>query len=71
MATNAKAGPSQASRPELDEKTRRHRRARFWGKLTMPSDKPRDEGEELPFSSKALEQQHWLEMIDGKVSLGG
>lgn len=34
----------------------------------MPAGRERDESEELPFQSKALEQQHWLEMIDGKVS---
>jgi hypothetical protein len=65
---NAEAGPSRASRPQLDEKTKKARKARFWGKLTAPTGKPRDEGEELPFQSKALEQQHWLEMIDAKVS---
>jgi hypothetical protein len=68
-AENAEAGPSRPL-PQLDDATRKARRARFWGKLTLPAGKIRAEDEELPFTSKALEQQHWLEMIDGKVSAG-
>jgi hypothetical protein len=44
---------------ELDEKTRKARRATFWGSLSLGAGKERDETEELPFQSKALEQQHW------------
>ncbi|WWC60223.1 uncharacterized protein I303_102789 [Kwoniella dejecticola CBS 10117] len=33
-------------------------------------ERERDENEVLPFHSKALEQQHWLEMIDGKHRYG-
>lgn len=58
---------------QLDKATRHARRARFWGKLTLPKPAElKDEeklNEELPFRSKALEQQHWLEMVDHKVSL--
>jgi len=61
-------GASTSSAPHLDEKTRQKRRATLWGKLSVGAGKMRDEEEELPYQSKALEQQHWLEMIDGKVS---
>jgi len=53
----------------LDPETLAARRATFLGKLSMGVGKMRDEAEELPYQSKSLEQQHWLEMIDGKVSL--
>lgn len=57
----------------LDKETRKKRRARFWGKLTLPKPSELSDEEhlskELPFRSKALEQQHWLEMVDHKVSL--
>lgn len=45
--------------PELDEKTRKARKATMWGSLSLGVGKERDEAEELPFHSKALEQQHW------------
>lgn len=55
----------------LDRATLKKRRARFWGKFTLhpPADDDLDKGKgkELPFQSKALEQQHWLEMVDHKV----
>ncbi|GFZ42631.1 hypothetical protein JCM24511_00348 [Saitozyma sp. JCM 24511] len=56
--------------PELDEKTRKARKATMWGSLSLGVGKERDEAEELPFHSKALEKQHWLEMIDGKHRYG-
>ncbi|WWC87802.1 uncharacterized protein L201_002694 [Kwoniella dendrophila CBS 6074] len=55
---------------QLSEKTRKSRRATFWGTLSMGIGKDRNENETLPFHSKALEQQHWLEMIDGKHRYG-
>ncbi|ODN76749.1 hypothetical protein L202_05364 [Cryptococcus amylolentus CBS 6039] len=55
----------------LDEKERRARRATFWGSFSvMGLGKERDDRKDLPFQSKALEQQHWLEMIDGKHRYG-
>jgi hypothetical protein len=62
---------SSSGEVKLDKATRHARRARFWGKLTLPkpSDMKDEENleRELPFRSKALEQQHWLEMVDHKV----
>nr|XP_019050292.1 IQ domain-containing calmodulin-binding protein [Kwoniella bestiolae CBS 10118]OCF29222.1 IQ domain-containing calmodulin-binding protein [Kwoniella bestiolae CBS 10118] len=60
---------------KLSESTKKARRATFWGNLSLPIAKnqdsdDRDENEVLPFQSKALEQQHWLEMIDGKHRYG-
>ncbi|WVQ74548.1 hypothetical protein IAR50_004149 [Cryptococcus sp. DSM 104548] len=56
---------------KLDEKERRARRATFWGSFSVLGlGKERDDKKELPFQSKALEQQHWLEMIDGKHRYG-
>ncbi|WWD05811.1 hypothetical protein V865_003894 [Kwoniella europaea PYCC6329] len=63
---------------EIPESTKKARRATFWGNLSLPiakdqntgKGKDRDENEVLPFQSKALEQQHWLEMIDGKHRYG-
>ncbi|OCF30327.1 IQ domain-containing calmodulin-binding protein [Kwoniella heveanensis BCC8398] len=55
---------------ELPPKVRKSRRATFWGSLSMGVGKERDENATLPFQSKALEQQHWLEMIDGKHRYG-
>ncbi|WRT65622.1 uncharacterized protein IL334_002567 [Kwoniella shivajii] len=67
---------------ELSEKDRKARKATFWGALSMgigkgnsagqgkENGKERDESQVLPFQSKALEQQHWLEMIDGKHRYG-
>ncbi|WVQ78707.1 hypothetical protein IAT38_000794 [Cryptococcus sp. DSM 104549] len=55
---------------ELPDKAKKARRATFWGSLSMGIGKERDEGEVLPFQSKALEQQHWLEMIDPKHRYG-
>ncbi|WVQ94727.1 hypothetical protein IAU59_001807 [Kwoniella sp. CBS 9459] len=55
---------------ELPPKVRKHRRATFWGSLSLGVGKERDENATLPFQSKALEQQHWLEMIDGKHRYG-
>ncbi|OCF57996.1 IQ domain-containing calmodulin-binding protein [Kwoniella mangroviensis CBS 10435] len=63
---------------EIPESTKKARRATFWGSLSLPiakdqntdKGKGRDENEVLPFQSKALEQQHWLEMIDGKHRYG-
>ncbi|KAK8861514.1 hypothetical protein IAR55_002335 [Kwoniella newhampshirensis] len=56
---------------DLDEKVKKARRATFLGSLSLPvGKKDRDENEVLPFNSKALEQQHWLEMIDGKHRYG-
>ncbi|RXK41274.1 hypothetical protein M231_01424 [Tremella mesenterica] len=46
------------------------RRATFLGSLSMGIGKERDQAVELPFQSKALEQQHWLEMIDAKHRYG-
>ena len=44
---------------EMDEKTRRKRKATMLGKLSVAVSVERDEAEELPYTSKALEQQHW------------
>ena len=44
---------------EMDEATRKARRATFWGSLSKGVGKERDETEELPYQSKSLEQQHW------------
>ncbi|WVF67126.1 hypothetical protein IAT40_001871 [Kwoniella sp. CBS 6097] len=55
---------------QLPPKVRKSRRATFWGSLSMGVGKERDENATLPFQSKALEQQHWLEMIDGKHRYG-
>ncbi|WWD16577.1 hypothetical protein CI109_101005 [Kwoniella shandongensis] len=55
----------------LDEKVLKARRATFLGSLSLGvGKKERDENETLPFHSKTLEQQHWLEMIDGKHRYG-
>lgn len=56
--------------PPLSDKQRKDRKATFLGSLSMGigAGQARDEAEELPYSTKALEQQHWLEMIDAKVS---
>jgi len=44
---------------DLSSKERRKRKARLWGSLSMGVGKMRDETEVLPYTSKALEQQHW------------
>nr|XP_019012150.1 IQ domain-containing calmodulin-binding protein [Kwoniella pini CBS 10737]OCF50931.1 IQ domain-containing calmodulin-binding protein [Kwoniella pini CBS 10737] len=59
---------------ELSDKIKKQRKATFLGSLSIPisinNKKQRDENEILPFNSKSLEQQHWLEMIDGKHRYG-
>lgn len=45
--------------PEEKKRILHSRRATFLGSLTMGVGKALDEGEELPFQSKSLEQQHW------------
>ena len=65
--TNGDQSPSTASSAfddreytqEEKEKILHHRRATFLGSLTMGVGKALDDGEELPFQSKSLEQQHW------------
>ena len=65
--TNGDETPSTASSAfddreytqEEKEKILHHRRATFLGSLTMGVGKALDDGEELPFQSKSLEQQHW------------
>ena len=68
------SSPGGETAAALDKATRKKRRARFWGKLTLPKPSElRDEDHmqrELPFRSKALEQQHWLEMVDHKHRYG-
>ncbi|WVO13258.1 hypothetical protein L204_100871 [Cryptococcus depauperatus] len=61
----AECDPSQ-----LSNKERKSRKATFWGSLSFGIGKERDENEGLGFHSKALERQHWLEMIDGKHRYG-
>ena len=56
-STPEERGSSDA--PELDDDTLRDRRATFWGSLSIGKAEERDENEELPYQSKALEQQHW------------
>ena len=60
-AATADIGPEYTQTPpELSSKERKARRATFLGKLNMGIvGKERDETEELPYTSKALEQQHW------------
>ncbi|OWZ32685.1 IQ domain-containing calmodulin-binding protein [Cryptococcus neoformans var. grubii Br795] len=55
---------------KLTDKELRARKATFWGSLSLGVGKERDEKKELPFHSKELETQHWLEMIDGKHRYG-
>ncbi|KIR97495.1 IQ domain-containing calmodulin-binding protein [Cryptococcus deuterogattii 2001/935-1] len=55
---------------KLTDKELRERKATFWGSLSLGVEKNRDEEKELPFHSKELETQHWLEMIDGKQPTG-
>jgi hypothetical protein len=59
--------------PEEKEKILHHRRATFLGSLSMGVGKALDEGEELPFQSKSLEQQHWYVLpnqLEGVVADG-
>ncbi|WVR03884.1 hypothetical protein IAU60_000883 [Kwoniella sp. DSM 27419] len=59
---------------DLPEKVRKARKATFLGSLSMGVGKEAPNGQDeqavLPFQSKALEQQHWLEMIDSKHRYG-
>ncbi|XAO23003.1 hypothetical protein I312_101780 [Cryptococcus bacillisporus CA1280] len=55
---------------KLTDKELTARKATFWGSLSLGVGKKRDEEKELPFHSKELETQHWLEMVDGKHRYG-
>lgn len=45
--------------PEEKKRILHARRATFLGSLTMGVGKALEDGEQLPFQSKSLEQQHW------------
>ena len=58
------------SDPKAQAKRRRHKKASLLGVLSMgigKGDGGRGETQPLPYTSKGLEEQHWLEMLDGKV----
>jgi hypothetical protein len=58
-ATASSAFDDREYTPEEKNRILHERRATFLGSLSMGVGKALDEGEELPFQSKSLEQQHW------------